>query len=129
MTEESDWFECTECGESDNLSVKKVLGLGNFSVNIDCGGCNHRHVERDPSSENWNKPISIKHRITGRNIRSPKGSRNIHKMLSCPLCGSSDVEFWIYSDNEGLGSGETVGHLRFDCKSCPEIEESSISHS
>lgn len=127
MTEE--WFECPRCSESEDISVNKVLGFGNFSLEVKCGACNYRHVERDPSSDNWNKSISIKQRLTGRNRRSPKGSRKIHQMISCYKCQSQSVEFWIYSDNEGLGGGETVGRIRLDCKSCQNIEEDTISHS
>lgn len=128
MTKDSEWFKCSNCGEEENVSVKRVLGLGNFSVNIECGHCNSRHVERDASSDNWNKPISIKHKVTGKTIRYPKGSRKIHKMVSCPDCENEEIDVWVYSDNPGLENGETIGKLRLNCNCCSKVEEYSISH-
>lgn len=127
MTDIGDWFECPECGESDNLSVKQVLGLGNFSVNLECK-CGFRHVERDPSSDNWDSSIKFKQFITGQNMKAPSVGRVARKCTECPNCHSNNVRFWIYSDNPGLDNGKTVGHVRLDCESCSANTTTSVEH-
>lgn len=124
----SNWFHCPKCNESNNLSVKQVIGLGNFSVNIDCGMCGFRHVERDPDSDNWNKRIDVKQSILGRKIRYPKSSRTLSNSCSCPKCGSKNVESWVYSENSGLDSGNIEGHVRLNCKDCNASLITSVSH-
>lgn len=127
MDNVSEWFNCPECNESENLSVKQVLGLGNFSVNIECG-CGFRHVERDPSSDNWNKSIKFKQFVSGRKFKAPETSRVFSKACQCPKCASENVESWVYSENAGLDKGETVGHLRLNCRDCDANTTTAISH-
>ena len=128
MSDLSDWFECSQCGETD-VSVKRVLGLGNFSVNVECSSCRFRHVERDKSSDNWNQRIKLKQYLTGRRLKAPKASRKAQKLVNCPRCHSENVEFWVYSNNSGLGNGDTTGHVRLDCQDCNAVKTTESSHS
>lgn len=121
----SDWFVCSHCGTTD-MSVKQVLGMGNYSLNFECP-CGFRHVERDASSDNWNRKISILQMIQRRG--TPEVSNKVSKMAQCPYCESEEVEVWLFSDNPGKQSGETIGHTRLDCKQCPEVLTKEISHS
>lgn len=128
MGEISEWFVCPECDNS-NPTAKQVLGLGNFSVNVECDKCRFRHIERDASSDNWNKTITVKQYLTGNRFRAPRASRKGQNLVRCPRCDSEDVDFWVYSDNSGLGNGESVGHIRLDCLDCAELKKTSVSHS
>lgn len=128
MGELSKWFVCPECDNPDT-TAKQVLGLGNFSVNIECERCRFRHIERDASSDNWNKKITVKQYLTGERFRAPRASKKGQRLVRCPKCDSKDVDFWVYSDNGGLGNGETVGNVRLDCLGCGAVKKTSVSHS
>jgi DNA-directed RNA polymerase subunit M/transcription elongation factor TFIIS len=123
----SDWFHCPKC-QKGSINAKQVLGLGNFSLDLECDYCDFRHIERDASSENWNSKITAKQYLTGDKFRAPRASRSGQKLVTCPKCGNEEVEFWVYSDNSGLGNGETVGRVRLDCSNCQGMEKTSVSH-
>lgn len=128
MAKLSNWFVCSRC-KNTSVSAKQVLGMGNFSVNVECGNCGLRHVERDASSDNWNKKITVKQYLTGKRFRAPRASRKGQRLVRCPNCNSKDVDFWVYSDNSGLGNGETNAHVRLDCLDCGEVKKTNVSHS
>lgn len=123
----SEWFVCPKCDET-SPTAKQVIGQGNFSLNIECGKCSFRHVERDANSDNWNTVITVKQHLRGERLIAPKASRKAQGLVRCPRCESRDVEFWVYSDNSGLINGETVGHVRLDCSDCGEFERTNVSH-
>lgn len=116
----SDWFKCSHCHEK-KMSVKQVIGVGNYSLNLECP-CGFRYVERDTSSDNWNREISIVQLIKRR--EAPQVSSKLLSLVECPHCNSDSVEVWLFSDNPG----ETIGHTRIDCQDCPEVLTKEISH-